>query len=108
MLTFAIICLATAVAVAGVAWFLSRQGLERADQWASVLAFLFALPVGVFGFLFAILAWRDGRNTHVTPKRGESRAGTTFNVQAGRDAYTAETMKFDQRSQTSHGDDLER
>nr|WP_128138248.1 hypothetical protein [Micromonospora provocatoris] len=54
-----------AAAVAGLGVFLSRQELERADQFASVIGVLLnvvATIAGLFGVAIAMWAWRDARS----------------------------------------------
>ena len=79
--------------LAAWAWFLSRQDLDGADKWSSVASFWASLLMGAASIVFAILAWRDGRRAR-SQAGGQPRAGSTFHVTAGRDAYTAQEMTF--------------
>jgi len=75
-------------------WFLTRRGLDEADKLSSVASFIAALVLGVVSLAVAIVTLRQGRSATPPPS-------AKFDVTAGRDAYTAESMTFDQRRSTS-------
>jgi hypothetical protein len=89
-----IICLALSAGLGTWVWFLTRRGLDEADKLSSVAGFTAAVIFGVAGLAVGIATLRQGRSAEPAP-------GAKFNVTAGRDAYTAESMTFDQRRNTS-------
>ncbi|WP_089154128.1 hypothetical protein [Micromonospora sp. NBS 11-29] len=88
-------CLALSAGLGAWVWFLTRHGLDEADKLSSVASFVAAVIFGIIGLAFGIATLRQGRST-------ESAPGATFHVIAGRDAYTAESMSFDQRRNASN------
>jgi hypothetical protein len=62
-----------AVAAAGLAFFLANQGLERADQWSSVLSLL---VVGVPGLVIAPMSRRRRRPRAAGASEAEPADGT--------------------------------
>lgn len=89
-----ITCLALSAGLGTWVWFLTRRGLDEADKLSSVAGFIAAVIFGVVGLAVGIVTLRQGRSA--VPA-----SGARFNVTAGRDAYTAESMTFDQRRDTS-------
>lgn len=87
-------CLALSAGLGTWVWFLIRRGLDEADKLSSVASLIAAVVFGVVGLAVGIVTLRQGRSA-------ESAPGTKFNVTARRDAYTAESMTFDQRRNTS-------
>jgi uncharacterized membrane protein len=66
--------LACAAACASWAWFLARQGLDRADKWSSVMAGFAAVILGVLGL---VGGWVAGRQpTTPAPTDAQARHGT--------------------------------
>lgn len=100
-----------AAALAGLSIFLSRQELERADQFASVIGLLLnvvATIAGLFGVAIAVWAWRDSRHDprgpadRSAPPPMPSTGGSPAGVAIGRlkvdgDAYIAHEQRFTAR-----------
>jgi hypothetical protein len=87
-------CLALSAGLGTWVGVLTRRGLDEADKLSSVASFIAAVVFGVVGLAVGIVTLRQGRSAEPPP-------GAKFNVTAGRDAYTAESMTFDQRRNTS-------
>jgi hypothetical protein len=87
-------CLALSAGLGGWVWYLTRRGLDEADKLSSVAGSVAAVVLGVAALIVGIMALRQGGATGPA-------AGATFHVTAGRDSYTAESMVFDQRRNTS-------
>ncbi|GIM62980.1 hypothetical protein [Actinoplanes auranticolor] len=92
-ISLSLLLLVIAVALAVWSLFLSGRGLDDADKMSSVAGLIVSFPLGVASLVFAILAWRDGRQPRST---APGKAGSHFTVTAGRDAYTAEQMTIKQ------------
>lgn len=50
------------VSVAGLAWLLSRQGLDTAEKWVSILGMFVSVSLGSGGVALGWLAFRHARN----------------------------------------------
>ncbi|WP_146179866.1 hypothetical protein [Micromonospora sp. RP3T] len=83
--------LVVVLALAGAVGFLARQGLDRADRWASVAAFLLALTVAG-GTVAASMARRRPTVASGVARGGRSircwRGGTAPSSRAARETPT--------------------
>ncbi|WP_433724816.1 hypothetical protein ACQP2Y_04355 [Actinoplanes sp. CA-051413] len=106
-IVLAITCLSLSAGLAGWAWFLGQQGLDKADKWSSVFGSIASVLLGIAGLIFGVLSWFQTRSSQPIDSSDPGH-GTrnSFNVQAGRDAYTAEKMFFGHsRNESSKGPD---
>jgi len=90
------------LAVAAATWlviFLTGQGMERANQWSSVLQLFVSPTLTIAGLVVSWLAWRDPRpTTPVNFVPSSSGRSVSIDVEAGRDVYTAaRDMTINQR-----------
>jgi hypothetical protein len=103
---------ALSMAVAcGLAWaatYLWGQGIDQADKIASAVGMivgLASLALTAFSVWLAWLAWRDSRRGAAGPPLSADRntrssfGSARFEVHARRDAYTAQQMTINQRSE---------
>jgi hypothetical protein len=74
MILPAVLCAAGAV---GAALFLTGQGLDRAEKWASIVGIVISVATGATGLLLGWLAWRH-------PRPGPSVVGPVKAVDARR------------------------
>lgn len=69
-----------ALGVAGCVWFLTGQGLDRAEKWVSLVGVFLAVALGVAGTFLGWASWRGSR----------VRAGTATTASGERSVAIAE------------------
>jgi uncharacterized membrane protein YbhN (UPF0104 family) len=51
----------------GLTWFLTRQGLDDAEKWVSILGMFVSICLGTAGVALGWLTWRHSRTTAAPP-----------------------------------------